>query len=1403
MSFARRLLVFALAYSGRRGDVLLALARAGQYATFWPPAGLTLAMLLSVTPRRWGAVMLAASVSNLVCDVIVHRQPFLISLGFLLVNLIEPLIGAVLIGRLCRPLFSLTRLPHVLLASGIVMGVSTPLGALGGAGLILQVHGGHFQQEWFLWWMKLLGALVLMPLAYGVLTWQAWPQRPAVIESIALLLTLGTATVLLFRLPYALTVSPAVLFLFLMWAALRFGATGVGAGALVMTVAMIWFTNQGRGPFSLQAMPPARLLMVQMLLATGALLFYTLAAVMDERRAAVGKLQTINVQLDQQVQARTAELLSANQKLRESEDHLRYTVELNPQVPWTATPDGQIEGFNERWLQLTGLTYDEARGDGWLRVPHPDDRPAMIAAWTHSIQTGAPYDIEHRIRTADGSYCWMRSRALPRRNEAGEIVRWYGSTEDIHERKVAEEELRRSTTLLQTVISSTPDLVWAKDTAGRITIGNQATYDLLGGGEASKVIGRGAEELIPAPEHARRVQENDARIMATGQAETVEEDFGNPAQPLIFQTIKAPLRDAAGQVVGVVGVSRDITARRQQEEALQERTRQLDLLARTAQLLLVGQRSEAELLEAVFSAVAQAIGAEMYFNYQPSDEHSMRLCNWGGLTEDERMLFATMRYGELLCGRVAVQRQPIIVEDILHNHAEGSEAVRKAGYGAYAGFPLLVGERLLGTIAFITRQKTHFRPGEVQMIQTVCDQVAATLDRLQLTDELRASEERQRLALEGAELGSWDVDWQTGRAVWNRRQAELQGYTPDSGPATLERWRARLHPEDAERVLAAIEHARCTREPLAIEHRLRRADTNEERWLSLYGRFVYDATGAAIRCSGVARDITEHKLANERLRESEARLRLALEASFTIAFTWDIQRDIVRRYHSTDPVLGATDEAQLDTFENVVSCIYAADRDLFRRAVQAALHNAQGRYQAEYRIADPTGRLHWYAERGQVEFAGDGTPLRLVGLSMDITERKQIELEREQLLVREQQARQLAEDANRAKDDWLAMVTHELRSPLNAILGHARLLDLRRAQLAADFLEFVTMVRRNGERQNELINDLLDTARIATGKLRLEPGQVKLAEIVLDALDTVRPSALAKGVILLPDIDAAAGTMWGDAARLRQVAWNLLNNAVKFTPAGGAVVLCLRRQSEQMLLTVSDTGQGIAPDFLPHVFERFSQADTARTRRFGGLGLGLALVKHIVELHGGTIMAASAGPGQGAVFTVTLPVRREESNEQQVKAQQDFPAPATSLPPVTPSLPTFANTTILVIDDEADTRNIVTALLSAEGAQVLTAANAAEAWPLLTGNARPQLLVCDIGLPEESGYSLLARLRQWEREYAQTALPALALTAHDRFTDRLQALQTGFQMHVAKPVDPEELLLVLQSLLTRPVAGVR
>jgi signal transduction histidine kinase len=445
--------------------------------------------------------------------------------------------------------------------------------------------------------------------------------------------------------------------------------------------------------------------------------------------------------------------------------------------------------------------------------------------------------------------------------------------------------------------------------------------------------------------------------------------------------------------------------------------------------------------------------------------------------------------------------------------------------------------------------------------------------------------------------------------------------------------------------------------------------------------------------------------------------------------------------------------------------------DLYEARVALSLSNQE----LETRVAERTAELQRSNER----------------LHGEIAERLRAEAEREALLAREKVLRAEAEELSRLKDEFLATMSHELRTPLNAIFGWITLLRTRRLDEATQERALET-IERNARAQKRLIEDLLDVSRIVTGKVALELVTVDPRRVVEAALETMHPAAQAKGLKILPLLDTGAGTVRGDFARLQQVVCNLLSNAIKFTDAGGHVEVCLARRNGEVEISVADSGQGIKPEFLPLVFDRFRQEDGSISRRHGGLGLGLAIVRHLVELHAGSVDAQSAGEGKGARFIVRLPVREATL----MPRMMETPASGGM---ATPSM--LAGLRLLVVDDDPGARELISGMLAGYGARVMVAEDGQGALKLLFAE-RPDVLIADLGMPEMDGYALIEQVRALDPDFGGKT-PAVAVTAYASPQDRLRALQAGYQNHVAKPVEAEELAIVIASLAGRPAQDKR
>ncbi|MBC1219924.1 response regulator [Nostoc sp. UCD121] len=530
-------------------------------------------------------------------------------------------------------------------------------------------------------------------------------------------------------------------------------------------------------------------------------------------------------------------------------------------------------------------------------------------------------------------------------------------------------------------------------------------------------------------------------------------------------------------------------------------------------------------------------------------------------------------------------------------------------------------------------------------------------------------------------------------------------------------------------------------------------------------------------------EISDRKQAEKALRESEEQFRnMADNAPFMVWVT-DTNSNCTYLSKSWYDFTGQREETGLGL--GWLNAIHPEDYDEVRNIFLETSKRCEA-FRMEYRLQRKDGEYRWTIDAANPWFGVDGQFKGYIGSMIDITERKTAEAERDRLLELEQAARTEAETANRIKDEFLAVLSHELRSPLNPILGWARLLQTREFQ-PAEIRKAIATIERNAKLQAQLIEDLLDVSRILQGKLNLKMFPVNLILVIEAGLETVRLAAEAKDIQIQTILDASLGQVLGDSDRLQQVIWNLLSNAVKFTPEEGKINIQLERIDSQAQITVSDTGKGINPEFLPHVFEYFRQADGTTTRRFGGLGLGLAIVRHLIELHGGTIWAESLGEGQGAIFRVRLPlIKKQLTPKQQI-----------DIDPINASSPTeiLTGTQILVVDDDDDTREFHTFVLEQAGANVIAVASAKEALQALA-ESEPDILLSDIGMPETDGYMLMRQIRALQLKQAKH-IPAIALTAYAGEINQQQAIASGFQRHLSKPVEPDELVKAIATLIGR------
>jgi PAS domain S-box-containing protein len=565
-------------------------------------------------------------------------------------------------------------------------------------------------------------------------------------------------------------------------------------------------------------------------------------------------------------------------------------------------------------------------------------------------------------------------------------------------------------------------------------------------------------------------------------------------------------------------------------------------------------------------------------------------------------------------------------------------------------------------------------------------------------------------------------------------------------------------------------------------------------WANAVITALYDERQELIGFAKVTRDLTDRRGHEESLRLSEERFRLLVEGVKEYAIfmldvngmvaTWNSGAARIKGY-SAEEIIGQhfrkfypRDAVESGWPEHELEMATATGRFVDEGW---RIRKDGSRFWAHVTITalrDDTGRLHGFAK-----------------LTRDLTERKRTEAleasgaERDAMLEAERGARMLAQRSVRMKDEFLATLSHELRTPLNAILGWTQLLRSGGAPQAGELRRATEIIERNARAQVRLIDDLLDLSRIMSGRFRLDVQQVALLDIVRGALDSIEPTSQTKGVRLESILDPQSVTVSGDPARLQQVFWNLLSNAVKFTPKGGRVQVLLQRVNSHIEFSVRDTGIGIPAEFLPHVFERFSQGDSSTHREYGGLGLGLAISKQLVDLHGGSIHAKSLGEGQGATFVVTLPLIMLPKEDRSDRVHPT----AVDLPDNIP-VPRLDDVRVLIVDDEADALELIRRVLETQGAKVSTAESGEEALRLME-TYQPEVLVSDIGMPGMDGYQFMRRMRATEPRGQR--IPALALTAFARPDDRKNAILAGYQAHLSKPFDMAELAIVVAGLVGR------
>ncbi len=913
---------------------------------------------------------------------------------------------------------------------------------------------------------------------------------------------------------------------------------------------------------------------------------------------------------------------------------------------------------------------------------------------------------------------------------------------------------------LEIALAGISDFVYAFDRAGRFVYANEALLQLWGC-SLNDALGKSFLELGYPPELARRLDEQVASVFATGEPLSDETAYTSPAGLTgRYEYIFRPVRGADQSVTNVVGSTRDITARHQVSEALAGSEAKFRQLANSIPQL---------------AWMADAEGwiywyNERWFEFTGSTLSEMQGWGWQRVHDPTELPQVLARWSEALA-----QGKPL---DMI--------------------FPLRRADGVFRR--FLTRvMPLRDASGTIQTWfgtnTDITEQEEARLGVEKLAERLRTSEERLRRVAEASGVILWEWNSKTGQIESDAGFASLFGL-PEGTELTISAVASRIDPDHHSMLAeAAAKAMRGESEGRhVVEFRTSGLDGSPDRWVESRGRPLSDPDGRTAGLAGAMIEITARRQAEEAqaellaaLTRSEAQFRQLADAMPQIV--WAAQPDgsldyyNQRWYEYIGLPNGSMEEAAWDRF------LHPEDLPATYQQWQESLQSGKP-YSREFRVRGENQEYHWYLTRALPIRDLDGTITRWFGTCTDIQNQKELQAEKEQLLASERAARSTAEHASRMKDEFLATLSHELRTPLNAIFGWTQLLKDGQSDPGL-VAEAVDVIDRNVRAQAQLIEDLLDMSRIISGKLRLDVRSIQPEASIEAAIETVRPAAEAKGVRLERILDPLAGPISGDSARLQQVVWNLLSNAIKFTPRGGKVQVVLERINSHLELSVSDTGVGISAEFLPHVFDRFRQADSASNRRHGGLGLGLAIVQQLVELHGGTVAVESLGLDLGASFIVSLPLKAasQRSNDDRphpaVPETRGFDLPHAAL----------AGLRLVIVDDERDARELLRRLLEERGCTVYLASTAGEAIALIR-SVRPDVLISDIGMADVDGYELIRRVRSLPSEDGGLT-PAVALTAFARSEDRTRALLAGFQAHIAKPVEPTELLAMIASAAGR------
>ncbi|HEX8234655.1 MAG TPA: PAS domain S-box protein [Abditibacteriaceae bacterium] len=1094
--------------------------------------------------------------------------------------------------------------------------------------------------------------------------------------------------------------------------------------------------------------------------------------------------------------------------------------------------------WNEAMERLTGMSRRETLGRSifdlfptLLETPDGESLKATLDGQASKVHEG------YFLISATGCEAFYEAHYFPLRSAQNEIVGGLGIVRDLtqHRRSKAEHEellhqqisdaqLENAERHFRSLFAHSPlsmqilaldgrtlrvNKAW--ETLWGLTLEDVANYNVL---EDPQLVEKGIMPFI------KQGFAGEAAFIPAIYYEpdlNVEDSHARWVEGFVY-----PLTDEADNITELVLCHRDVSDRQKVEDLLHERARHAALRADVS--VALGQELVLhEALQKCTQAMVQHLDAAFARIWiLDHDESTLRLRASAGMYTHLDGEHSRIAIGQHKIGAVAAERKPILTNDIVQSpRLTDREWARREGMVSFAGYPLIVDNEVIGVMAMFSRYRlTH---DVLDALSTVADVIAQGIQRSRIEDELRESGARYRALFDTNPAPALVYDEKTVQILAvNQAAIEHYGYSGDEFlQLTMKDIRP---PEDVPAFMARLASLTPSTRQVGVWRHCKKNGSVIHVEIKT-SPLVFEGRRARIT---IINDVTQRKRIEESqqmLAKAGAILGSSLDHQATLQSVAQLAVPFLADWCVVDMFEGSTIRrlaiAHVDPAKEKLGWEmdkhYPADAEEangpanVRRTGQPEMADIpdellqQGARDAEHLNFLRAMGLKSYMcvpmhTRGRTlgaitfiwaESGHSYTPDDL-HLAQDLAARAANAVDNARLYHEAQQAREEAEGANRAKDEFLAVVSHELRTPLNAILGWATMLRGGLIDAATSTTALET-IERNARAQAQLIDDILDVSRIITGKMHLELHTVMIREVIEAATATVRPAAEAKDIRLYLSLNAFAQPIQGDAVRLQQVVWNLLMNAIKFTPLGGCIEVQLEQSDGWQQVVVKDNGEGIDPRFLPHVFERFRQSDSSSRRQHGGLGLGLALVRHIVEMHGGHADATSEGIGKGATFRVCLPLHKSATAPSSFNSAQP-PHNATHAMPGTARPGTLQKQRVLVVDDDAESRALLSTLLKLEGAIVTSVDSAAEALRVLTQNGT-DILLSDIGMPHQDGYWLIDKVRTATSPARHIC--AIALTAYARPEDQQRALAAGFDHFMAKPVEPDALLQLLTNSVTQ------